>query len=92
MMNYDKMKSTLDSLSDDIMYSIVADGFRVQIQDFDGFDDDWNEIMREYNNANAIDEFIDMLESDCISQDGDFNYVYHFDGFDVELSYASDEI
>jgi hypothetical protein len=48
--------------------------------------------MREYNNANAIDEFIDMLESDCISQDGDFNYVYHFDGFDVELSYASDEI
>jgi hypothetical protein len=35
---------------------------------------------------------LDMLESECVSQEGDFYVEYHFDGFIVEVGYASFDI
>lgn len=64
----------------------------VTIEDFSGFDDDWSEVYRQFNDGKAVDTFLKMLETECSSKEGDFYVVYHFEGFDVQLGYASFDI
>ena len=64
----------------------------VTLEDFEGFDADWSEVDREYDDEEAVDAFLEMLEAECSSREGDFYVVYHFEGFDVQLGYASFDI
>ena len=64
----------------------------VTIQDFEGFDKNWREIDRDLDNPEALGAFLEMLEAECSSKEGDFYVTYHFDGFDVEIGYASFDI
>lgn len=64
----------------------------VTLENFEGFDKDWSEIYREYDNPEAVKHFKEMLEAECLSQEDDFYMIYHFEGFDVELGYASFDI
>jgi len=64
----------------------------VTLEDFEGFDEEWSEIDREYDDPEAVERFEEMLETECLSQEGDFYVVYHFEGFDVRLGYASFDI
>jgi hypothetical protein len=63
----------------------------ITINDFEGFDDDWSEIMRDYD-GEAEEALIDWLEEHCISGDGDFYYYYYFEDFNVQLGYSSYDI
>ena len=63
----------------------------ITVDDFEGFDEDWSEIMRDYDEE-AVDGLIEWLEEHCISEDGDFYSYYHFEEFDVELGYSSFDI
>ena len=63
----------------------------ITIDDFEGFDEDWSEIMREYD-IDAVHDLIDWLEEHCISEDGDFYSYYYFEEFDVQLGYSSYDI
>lgn len=96
MMSYEQMVEVLDSLGADVSYwEEVDEGERcldVTVQDFDGFDEDWSEVMREYDDPEAVERFLDMLESECVSQEGDFYVWYHFDGFTVQLGFGSFDI
>ena len=64
----------------------------VTLEDFEGFDADWSEVDREYDDEEAVEAFLEMLEAECSSREGDFYVVYHFEGFDVRLGYASFDI
>lgn len=64
----------------------------VTLEDFEGFDADWSEVDREYDDEEAVEAFLEMLEAECSSREGDFYVVYHFEGFDVQLGYASFDI
>ena len=64
----------------------------VTLEDFEGFDENWSEIYRKYDDPKAVKRFEEMLETECLSQEGDFYVVYHFEGFDVCLGYASFDI
>ena len=63
----------------------------ITVDDFESFDDDWSEVMRDYDEE-AVDALIEWLEEHCISAEGDFYAYYHFEGFDVQLGYASFDI
>jgi hypothetical protein len=63
----------------------------ITVDDFEGFGEDWSEIMREYD-VDAVRALIDWLEEHCISEDGDFYSYYHFEEFDVQLGYSSYDI
>lgn len=61
------------------------------VKDFEGFDDEWNEIFCDYNEE-TVDELIEWLEEHAVQVDADFYTTYYFDGFEVCLGYSSYEI
>lgn len=64
----------------------------VEFDDFEGFDDDWDEVMREYDNPIEVEALENWLEEQCESQEGSLYVMYHFEGFDVEVGYSSFDI
>ena len=40
----------------------------------------------------AVDAFLEMLDAQCVSHEGDYYVTYHFKGFDVQIGYASFDI
>lgn len=93
-MTLEMMMAAVEALGADasMRYDEEDQILAVTLQDFDGFDDDWCEIMRDYDHPEAVEAFEDMLEADCESSEGDFYCYYHFDGFTVQLGYASFDI
>ena len=92
-MTREMMVAAIEALGADASLCERSDGMLdVTLQDFEGFDDDWSEIDREFDDEEAVDAFLEMLEAECSSQKGDFYVVYHFEGFDVQLGYASFDI
>lgn len=92
-MTRQKMIAIIKALGADASLWERFDGtLDVTLQDFEGFDDDWEEIEREYDDEEAVNIFLKMLERECVSQEGDFYVTYHFDNFDVVIGYASFDI
>ena len=86
----------LEKMIEDVYYHVrEIDGEKpelvITVDDFEGFDEDWSEIMRDYDEE-AVDGLIEWLEEHCISEDGDFYSYYHFEEFDVQLGYSSFDI
>jgi hypothetical protein len=93
MMTYEMMVAAIEALGEDASYYEYDGVLHVTFEDFEGFDgSSWEEISREYDDVDAVVDFETMLEAECISFECDFHVTYHFDGFDVELGYASDDI
>lgn len=94
MKNFEEIMAELEKLGDDV--TVYADEEKemidVTFEDFEGFDDDWCEIEREYDNPEAVENFLEMLEAECISKEDDFYKKYFFDGFYVEIGYSSYDI
>ena len=66
--------------------------YHVTIEDFEGFSDDWEEVMRDYNREDLLDEFLEALDEQALRVKGNFYYDYYFDGFRIHLGYASYDI
>ena len=64
----------------------------ITFNDFDGFDEDWSEVMREYDNPDLVGEVIDFLDEHCLSQEGDFYHYYNFGDFVAQVGYTSFDI
>lgn len=92
MMTREMMVAAVEALGADASLWETKDTLDVTLEDFEGFDDDWSEVDREYDDEEAVDAFLEMLERECVSQEGDFYVVYHFEGFDVQVGYASFDI
>lgn len=92
MMTYEMMKKAIETLGDDATLWVHDDVLDVTFEDFEGFDDDWDEVMREYDDEEAVDAFIKMLERECVTKEGDFYVTYLFDEFKVKVGYASYDI
>jgi hypothetical protein len=86
----------LEKMSEDVYYHVRETDEEkpelvITVDDFEGFDEDWSEIMRDYDEE-AVDGLIEWLEEHCVSEDGDFYSYYHFEEFDVQLGYSSFDI
>jgi hypothetical protein len=83
----------LEEMTDDVDYYVRHNGAElvITVEDFEGFDDDWSEVMRDYD-GEAVERLIEWLEEHCISEEGDLYSYYHFEGFDVQLGYTSFDI
>lgn len=93
MMTREMMIAAIETLGADASLWERSDGMLdVTLEDFEGFDDDWSEVDREYDDEEAVDAFLEMLNRECVSQEGDYYVTYHFEGFDVRLGYASFDI
>lgn len=91
-MTKDEMVKVLEALGNDVWFDVEDSDIDVTVNDFEGFDDDWSEVMRDYDDPEAVEAFLKMLEEKCVSQEGDFYVVYHFEGFDLQLGFGSFDI
>lgn len=81
----------LKELGEDVSYIMVREELHVTIEDFDGFDEDWSEIDREYNEE-AVEGFVEWLEAQAQEVEGDYYKYYHLEGVVVCVDYASYDI
>ena len=92
MMTYEEVMALLETLGDDVSVFAHGDVIRVTVEDFEGFDDEWDEVMRDYTDEELVDAFLDALEEQALRAEGDFYRTYYFDGYAVQLGYASYDI
>lgn len=96
MMNREMMIEAIKNLGEDVLYTEGQDGMiYVTINDFEGFTEDGEEIDRELENEEAVDNFVDMVKENGTPQTKWFDWFidcYQFDGFKVKIEYASSDI
>ena len=91
----EKIIAMLDKIhEEDGWYRVKADKnyIGLTINDFDGYDDDWNEEEHEYENLEAVDEVLEWLEENADYQEGDLYISYHFGKIEVVVGYTSFDI
>ena len=81
----------LKELGEDVSYMMVREELHVIIEDFDGFDEDWQEVDREYN-VEAVEGFVEWLEAQAQQVEGDYYVRYRLQGVAVCVGYASYDI
>lgn len=92
MMTYEQVLAMAKALGNDaeVMGEDEDDNYiYVEFNDFDGFDEEWNEIDRAFDNPEAVAAFEEMLRNEALRIEDDYYVVYHFDGFEVETGSAS---
>ena len=62
------------------------------ICDFDGFDEDWDEIDHEWVDEETVDEVLEWLEAHADRVEGDFYVSYYFGDVEVQVGYTSYDI
>lgn len=79
---------------EDGWYRVDADENYIDltINNFDGFDDEWNEVDHEFENLDAVEEVLDWLEENADSKEGDLYISYYFGEVEVEVGYTSFDI
>ena len=61
---FNEFKKMVNACGDDITLSRRANGtYRLTLEDFEGFDEHWHEVEREYDNEEAVNALIDWLET-----------------------------
>jgi len=77
--------------TNDASFEFYGGRYHLTINDFEGFDDDWNEIMRDYDEE-KVDILLEWLKNHASSVNMDYYELYHFNGFDVEIGFTSYDI
>lgn len=92
MMTKEMVLELLAKAGADLSVEDWGDEISVDVNDFEGFDENWSEIDRELDNEELVDEIEEILSAECVSEGGDFYHYYDFDGFSVKWGYASFDI
>ena len=90
---FEMLVMVLDRLSDsgDCLFFVDGTEFDVTMCDFEGFDDEWEEVMRDYEDQEMVDAFFELLDrADRV--EGDYYRTYYFEDCSLELGYASYDI
>lgn len=82
----------LTALGDDVSFSICGNTIFATLEDFIGFDSRWREIEREFDNPDAVEDFIEWCEDASNDYTSDMVTDYHFGDIVLWLGYASSDI
>lgn len=77
--------------SGDCFFDFEDGCFDVTLCDFEGFDDNWHEVMRDYENEEMVDVLFKLLDR-AERTEGDFYVTYFFKDCSLELGYTSFDI
>ena len=96
MTTIEMLTKKFDTIAKDAGYFVIDDEeekkIHLTIEDFDGFDDDWCEIDREFEDPKAVDEVLDWLEENADRVVDDYYTEYYFDDVEVIVGYSSYDI
>lgn len=91
-MTIETITAQLDRISEDSWYDIINNCIDLTIDDFEGFDDNWSEVDREFVDENAVEEVLEWIKENADYVSGDFYHYYHFGDIVVKIGYSSFEI
>ena len=92
MMTLEMITEKLDTIAQDSWYSVGNNAIILTINDFEGFDENWNEIDREFVDEDAVDTVLEWLEENADRKEGDFYQSYFFGDIEVCVEYTSFDI
>lgn len=68
----------------DLSYSSMDDKeYNLTFNDFYGFDENWDELYRDYDNPHAVEELKEWLDENCLKREDELYSRYYFDDFFV---------
>ena len=77
----------------DLSYSSMnSKEYSLTFNDFYGFDEEWNELYRDYDNPQAVEELKEWLDENCLERKDKLYSRYYFNDFIVTTGYASYDI
>lgn len=90
---FNEFMKMVDACGVDATLEWHSDGtYVLTLEDFEGFDDDWNEVEREYVNEEAVDALLKWLEVNYTERKSDLYIHYVFPDFRLTLGCASFDI
>lgn len=91
MMTVERFHEVLDVLVEvgDVTVGQLNSYTDLTFEDFEGFDDDWSEVLRDYAKPELVEELEEFIEEVA---DGDYYQRFEFDGATYKVGYASFEI
>lgn len=72
------------------VWKVSDSSVSLTFEDFEGFDDDWSEIMREYEEPDLVEELEELIEE--LGAEGDFYEYLTVNGVEYSIGYASFDI
>ena len=91
-MTIETITAQLDRISADSWYDVADNHIDLTINDFEGCDEDWSEIYREFVDEDAVNEVLEWLEENADCVEHDFYGRYYFGDIVVEVDYTSFDI
>ena len=95
----ERIIAMVENLGNDAVYWLDNDeeenkkNLHVSLNDFEGFDENWSEIFRKFDNKNAIEDVQNWLEENCDAFEECFTSTYYyFDDFIVHWFYKSGDL
>ena len=88
----EKIIEKLETIKTDIEYYVSKSEIEVIINDFEGFGESYEEIERELEGSEAVEEVLEWLEKNADEVEGEYYKYYHFGEIVVKVGYASYEI
>ena len=90
---FNKFMELVKACGNDVeLYHWSDGGYQLTLEDFEGFDDDWNEVEREYVNEKAVDALLDWLEANYTERKSNLYIHYVFPDFRLTFGYSSFDI
>lgn len=91
---FEEMMAMVEALVavEDVYFDFYGGQYHLTVNDFEGFDQDWDEVMREFVDEAGVNALLTWMEEHASSIEGDFYRQFHFDGFDVEVGFTSYDI
>ena len=78
--------------TNDVDFYEIENTLHINFNDFEGFDEDWKEIDRDYENEELVHQVLNFLEKNCKGQKEDLYKEFIFDDFNVIVGYSSFDI
>ena len=76
----------------DVDYYTCENELNIDFNDFDGFDDEWNEIERKYNNENLVNQILNYIETNATLIKNSLYQTYQLNDKIIVIGYTSFDI
>lgn len=91
-MTMNEITAKLDTISTDSYYNVHGNRIDLTIEDFVGFDDSWDEIFRDFEDEEAVENVLDWLEENADHYEHNLYTDFYFGDIVVCLGYTSFDI
>ena len=76
----------------DVDYYTYENELNIDFNDFDGFDDEWNEVERKYTNENLVNKILNYIETNATLIKDSLYQTYQLNDKTIVIGYTSFDI